>query len=408
MKPHFSSIDYIDLIEQNRQAGRKKPARSGIDAFECVLEEQIALGIREAFGAVYSDFGWDRLFGFKLDKPNRMVGELTMSRIIRQLCGQALSKVREFESPAFLPPNMNMVYRGMDMIDDAKIEGIRDQSRRWAKTPSQEPLTAFFIDDAALNFDFVAEDEPHGGSGKNGGRDSDQAMFVLIETQEGMPVGFDLFPGSAHDGAILANALDDLERRHSGSPIIVVADVATIGKETETVLRKCETPYILSAHLKPGPDSLNEKFSEPGGYVALSRDRLRGIAAWGLGQADPSELKARHRKLLEIDACFRIGDGESESLPAFHWNQHRIRAHTAICYMAFCCVQRLRILLARAGCDMRPDRILEALDGLRINILRQKGGGKKIAMPSSASDDAQQIYRVLGLEWNQRPFVHVS
>ena len=408
MKPHFSPIDYIDLIEQNRQAGRKKPARFGIDAYECVLEKQIALGVREAFGAIYAEFGWDRLFGFKRDNPNRVVGELTMSRILRQICGQAQAKDREFESPAFLPPNMNKVYRGMDMIDDAKIEEIRDQSRRWANTPSQEPLTVYFHDAADLNFDFVAEDELRSGSGKNGGRDSDQAMFVLIEMQEGTPVGFDLFPGAARDGAILANALDDLERRHSGSPFIVVADVATIGKETEIVLRKRETPYILSAHLKPGPDSLKEKFSDPGGYVALSRDRLRGIAAWGLGQADPSEMKARHRKLRETEACFRIDDGDSESPPTFRWNEHRIRAYAVICYMAYCCVQRLRILLARAGCGMRPDRILEALDGLRINLLRQKGGGKKIAIPSSASDDAQQIYQVLGLEWNQRPFVHVS
>ena len=135
------------------------------------------------------------------------------------------------------------------------------------------------------------------------------------------------------------------------------------------------------------------------------RDGLRGIVAWGCGEDDPRELVAQYRRLAEIESCFRTNKHDMKIRPIFHWKENRVRAHIAICYMAFCCVQHLRVRLDRAGCRMSADRIRLALNEMEICIMREKSGGKLFAYPTAASDDAKKIYSLLGLNWIAQPFI---
>ena len=80
--------------------------------------------------------------------------------------------------------------------------------------------------------------------------------------------------------------------------------------------------------------------------------------------ADPRDLVIQYRRLSGIEACFRT-------------NKHdlRIRAHIAICCMAFCCLLHLRH-------GMSPDRIRLALNEVEISALNERNGKRKFGMPS--------------------------
>ena len=67
-------------------------------------------------------------------------------------------------------------------------------------------------------------------------------------------------------------------------------------------------------------------------------DGLHGIQAWGLDDQDPKSLIRQYRRRWEIEACFRTHKHDLKIRPVFHWKPRRIRAHIAICYMAFCCL----------------------------------------------------------------------
>ena len=109
-----------------------------------------------------------------------------------------------------------------------------------------------------------------------------------------------------------------------------------------------------------GPSSFSSRGTArhlkfPGGKVELCPrkireearwDGLRGIVAWGCGQADPQELIVQHRSLREIEACFRINKDDLGIRPIFHWKERRVRAHVAIGYMAFC-----RVGIFAQGCS---------------------------------------------------------
>ncbi len=485
----FSPKRFADLIGSSRRAARD-PEPLGVDLADCREESRVTVGVREAFGVVYAHFGWDHLFGARRMSANRIIRELALARIAQPLSKRAT--VRELDSHGELSLNLNYVYRCMDLIDDARIEAIRQRSLDAAKTLLPEPLTAIFHDTTTLYFESERDDDLRlKGFSKDGRPHRIQVLFALLVTPEGLPVGYELFPGNSYEGNTLVTALEALERRHAGARFTVVADAAMIGRENEAALRQRGTPYILGARLKSRPAAQKRKILDPDGYSAWGRDEcsrsigrylciedgecrlvvthssrrarkdvhdrerriaklrasldrsrkpashgnrgtarfldfpdgqvrlngekvaeaarwdgLRGIVAWGCGETDPRDLVIQYRRLSEIEACFRINKHDLAIRPILHWKERRVRAHIAICYMAFCCLQHLRQRLAVQGHRMSPDRIRRALNGLQISILYETTGPRKFGLPSAASADARQIYRTLGLNWNRAPFIY--
>ena len=90
--------------------------------------------------------------------------------------------------------------------------------------------------------------------------------------------------------------------------------------------------------------------------------------------------------------------------PIFHFKPARIRAHLAICYLAFACVQHLGDRLRQLGYPMSPEVVRRELNALQMSILWRPGTSDQYVMPSRATTEAKRIYRCLGLNWNTVPF----
>ncbi len=138
--------------------------------------------------------------------------------------------------------------------------------------------------------------------------------------------------------------------------------------------------------------------------AAARWDGLSGIVAWGHDDTDARELVLQYRRLWQIEACFRNNKHDLKIRPIFHWAERRVRAHIAICYMAFCCLQHVRHRLRVQGHAMSADRIRRELNSLQISILTEQKTQRKYAVPSHALTDAKRIYRSVGLHWNEIPF----
>jgi len=149
------------------------------------------------------------------------------------------------------------------------------------------------------------------------------------------------------------------------------------------------------------------------GKVTLDAARIKEAARWdglhailvhGADDLPPAEAVARYRQLWEIEACFRTNKHDLKIRPVHHWKPRRIRAHVALCYMAFCCLQHVRKRLDMLGHPMSPARIRRELNALQVSILRRKGTSERYAMPSPITTDARRILKCVGLTWNEAPF----
>ncbi len=159
-------------------------------------------GIREAFGNLYSALGWDRLCGARRMSANRIIKELVLARLAQPLSKRAT--VRELEGHGALALNLDLVYRSMDRIDDALIDRIRKRSFEAAETLLAEPVTALFYDTTTLYFESERDDELRAkGYSKDGKPHRVQVLFALLITPDGLPIGYELFPGNTYEGNTL-------------------------------------------------------------------------------------------------------------------------------------------------------------------------------------------------------------
>ena len=106
------------------------------------------------------------------------------------------------------------------------------------------------------------------------------------------------------------------------------------------------------------------------------------ILIHGADDLDAQDVIARYHQLWEIEACFRTNKHDLKIRPIYHWTPQRVRAHIAICYMAFCCLQHLRKRLKMLGHPMSPARIRKELNAVQVSILRRKAQAN--AMPFQA------------------------
>ncbi len=125
----------------------------------------------------------------------------------------------------------------------------------------------------------------------------------------------------------------------------------------------------------------------PEGKVEINEAKIAAAARWDglrgvvdLDDRDPCDLVIQYRQHAEIEACFRANKHDLRIRPVFHWKPRRVRAHVAICYMAYCCLQHLRFRLTAQGKPMSPDRIRRALNDLYYVILRETDGTGRFAI----------------------------
>ena len=154
----------------------------------------------------------------------------------------------------------------------------------------------------------------------------------------------------------------------------------------------------------PSPDTGDVEIDEARVREAARWDGLHAIVVHGADDLDPKEAIARYHQLWEIEACFRTNKHDLKIRPIYHWTPRRVRAHIAICYMAFCCLQHLRKRLKMLGHPMSPARIRRELNALQLSVLRRKGTDERYAMPSPVTTDAARILKCVGQTWNEAPF----
>jgi len=467
----FTRHRKLDLLNQQRQA-TADPDPFGVDLAACRMNRQVSVGIRDAFCTMYSLLGWDRVFGARRMSDNRILREMVLSRIAHPLGRYATD--RDIDVRGEETPNFARIHGIMDLLDEETIGKICNQSLAMAERCHGGPISVHFCNFTTLSF------ESHQQSRAT----RSPFVFALLVTPEGIPCGYRLFSGSAHEDRILMAVLDGLSRDYPVARLTVVADEEMIGTDNRHRLDERNIPYIIGTGIErenavmrtriharndfvawPETDSsdgaidLYKCIDEDGLRLVVTRSRQRairearqsfqsldrlieefeanrrtapaigdlfpdlpdewdeveeeprlfglsGIAVRGLDQLEPEQIVARHLQLREVETGFRANEHDLGMHPAFQWSDRRMRAHVAICYMAYCCIQHLRHRVAVYGNPMSPDAIRRALNALQIQILTETGTGRKFAVPSSISADARRIYRSLGLKWNTAPFLH--
>jgi transposase len=222
-----------------------------IDLKNIVEKRRIKIGIHQVYGQIFSEIGFDRI----LPNPSRkkaavrLMRDIVLSRINQP--ESKLSTVGTLANEYGIEANVTSVYRMMDLLDNKTIDHIQKTTYQNTFGLVGGKTDVIFFDCTTLYFESFTEDElKANGYSKDCKFNQSQVLLALMVTTEGLPIGYELYPGSTFEGHTLKDALDKLHAKYRINKVIFVADSAMLSRDNITMLVEGKQPFIVAARIK--------------------------------------------------------------------------------------------------------------------------------------------------------------
>jgi len=444
-------------------------------------------GIHDIYGKVFDELG----FGSILSNParkifaHRVIKELVLARIA---CPSSKrDTVNKLEADFGVNLNLDSVYKVLDLIDDKAIERLKEKNTNIIRTLFDNKLDVIFFDCTTLYFESFSEDDLRkNGYSKDLKFNQPQVILALMVTKEGLPIGYEVFPGNTYEGHTLAPAITKLKEKYSIDRIVFVADSGLMNKDNLGFFKKNNFHYIIGARLKGQKKSLKQEILNHANYKEIKDDEDRKIAIFKLNNIDrlivshsekrsrkdaherekaieslrkkldaikspkqylsnygykkflkvegksdisldeskieesakwdglhgvisnidwmsPHEISAQYKGLWQVEESFRISKHDLRIRPIFHWKESRIKAHLALCFMAFCCVRFLEFRTKAQFKKLSPEVIRRELLHVQASLLYDHENKKKYLLPSKRSKTAAKLYQIMNVPYRAVP-----
>lgn len=138
--------------------------------------------------------------------------------------------------------------------------------------------------------------------------------------------------------------------------------------------------------------------------ATINHDKIENDAQWdgihgvitNVKDASVGELLTRYRDLWKIEEAFRFNKHDLKLRPIYHWKPERIRAHLAICYVAFALLSYARIRLKENNLNISFEILREQLIKAQSSIMRDTKTNATFTIPSKATPLQREIYKAFG------------
>jgi len=208
-------------------------------------------GIHEVYGKLYEELG----FGRVLARPGvhsgaaRLLKQLVMARLAAPLSKRR--SVRDLNDRFGVHLSLPAVYRMLDRVDEAAQDRLRQLARCGAEDLFGRKIHVVFYDCTTLYFESFEEDGLRAkGFSKDHLFSQTQVVLALAVTMEGIPLGYELFPGNMYEGHTFGELIRRIKSNWKPSELVVVADSAMLSEANLALLEENGYFYIVGARLK--------------------------------------------------------------------------------------------------------------------------------------------------------------
>jgi len=260
------------------------------------LREQarVITGIHEVYGEIYKDLGFDKVIANPKRNPsaNKNLFNIVMARIANPLSKRA--STIELEKDFGIKLSLEGVYKMMDKIDDKVTEKIELNSYQSAQRILKEKINVVFYDCTTLYFESFTEDElKENGYSKDMKFNQPQVLLGLLSTTEGLPIGYQVFPGSKYEGHTLEKAIEKIKQKYEVEEVVLVADSGLLNDENQAELEKNKVGYILGARIKNMNETIAKQILNKNNYIAINEESA----------TKTTEIKLSEEKRLIVTYC---------------------------------------------------------------------------------------------------------
>lgn len=229
------------------------------------------IGIHEVYGEVYQQLGFGEIWEKSKRRKNQreILRQITLARIAQPESKRATVQFLERDFGVRL--RLNTVYKTMDSIDEECIQFIQDKAYNATNNLLGGSLDVLFYDCTTLYFEsFVADELRQKGYSKEHRTQETQVLLALLVSREGLPVGYELFPGATFEGKTLLPIVKSLKERLELNRVVFVADRGLFSQANLTALENANIEYVVGAKLKTQKKELKETILNKDNYQSLN------------------------------------------------------------------------------------------------------------------------------------------
>jgi transposase len=260
--------EMAEMAIKARQEQKEDNTPLKVDLKKLREEQRTIVGIHEVYGKLYEEMGFNNSF---LKRGNegytKALYHLVMARIANPSSKRA--SIKNLSEDFGIELSLQKIYRMMDKIDDKTIDRIQAIAYQATKSLFQEKIDVLFYDCTTLYFESFTEDDlKQNGYSKDMKFNQPQIILALLVTQEGLPIGYEVFPGASFEGHTLIPILKKLQKRYELNQIVFVADAGMLNEDNLYILEKEGFKYVVGARLKNVTQKTQKQFLDKTNYTS--------------------------------------------------------------------------------------------------------------------------------------------
>jgi transposase len=148
------------------------------------------------------------------------------------------------------------------------------------------------------------------------------------------------------------------------------------------------------------------------GSASINQEKIKADAEWdgfhgvitNASDKTSSELLSRYRELWQIEEAFRLSKHDLKMRPIYHWTENRIKAHIAICFLAFTLAKQAVYRIALQQEPMSFEQIRNELLHAQSSVVIDLASQKKYMIPSHVTVNQKKLYQAFGLKRSHVPY----
>ena len=485
----FPSQTLAEIVIASRKRSLSDDSPIPVNLRKIREESRIVTGIHDIYGDLYDIIGFSKVFK-RCPVSSSVMRDIVMARLAKPCSKRSCRELLERDFGITIP--LEKIYRMMDRLNPQRINRLQEIAWHHSRELLAEEIKVMFYDCTTLYFESFTEDELRSfGYSKDHKFNQGQVLLALMVTTEGLPVGYDVFPGNTSEGKTFKKAIDKIKTRYRVKNVIVVADSGLLSQPNIELLEKENLEFIIGARLKSLPNIWQDRILDNTDYEKIKKDeetlriatydyteKRRLIVSHSTRRAEKDrrdreeaieklrqklekskkpeslisnygykkyltvdgdvkvrvneeklerevlwdglhgiftnvkrkemkaeEILAQYHGLWQVEESFRITKHDLMLRPVFHWSANRIRAHIAICFVAFALIRFMQHKLKReTGENFSAERIRAELYRIQESIIINTTDKNKYVIPSKPSNDAIKIYDAMNKKRNVVPF----
>jgi transposase len=183
----------------------------------------------------------------------------------------------QYTAAGLVPVGLDVFYQVLDVLAGHKSALIEHLAAYSERNTQRERAHAFYdVTTYAFESTKWGELRLFGFSKDHKSNEVQVVMGLLIDNQ-GLPISYELFPGSTMDQNTLVDSVQSLKELYRLDEITVVADRGLNGKDNIVYLQKEGHHFVIGYTLKRSPEDMKALvFTDPGSWVVEQADRQTG------------------------------------------------------------------------------------------------------------------------------------